>query len=265
MITRLVLFLSPALLLTFIPAFAEVTSLQTDRSIYYIDMSIYFNGTVNSADSLKFVNLMIQDPAGKIILMTGGYAGSDGTFHIDVNTNDQNQFSMKGTYRATAFVNSGNVGKTIFFDFSPDGSPVDHVAGLYNGSSNAQSSIGASSQGAKLAPRMSTLVESLKVQDVVNVSKTTHVGKPELPSGSNSIRNFLFPIMAACGAGLIGFIVYQRQKRSRLNSKQALVESPLGGDHEKNDYAVMILKNRLAKGEITLEEFQTIKNALGEP
>jgi len=36
-------------------------------------------------------------------------------------------------------------------------------------------------------------------------------------------------------------------------------------DFVEEDYSLMILKNRLAKGEITIEEFNRLKDALKEP
>ncbi|WP_166390914.1 SHOCT domain-containing protein [Candidatus Nitrosotalea sp. TS] len=37
------------------------------------------------------------------------------------------------------------------------------------------------------------------------------------------------------------------------------------GDETRGNYALGILKNRLAKGEITIEEFKVLKDALSEP
>ncbi|MDE1727456.1 MAG: hypothetical protein KGH89_09390, partial [Thaumarchaeota archaeon] len=112
--------------LTVIPAYAEVISLQTDRTLYAIDMNVYFTGTVDATDSQKAVNLVIHDPNGKLVLITGTISKPDGSFQITINTDDPTQFSLAGTYHATAFVGDESGEKTILFDFSPNGSPIVH-------------------------------------------------------------------------------------------------------------------------------------------
>lgn len=252
--------------LTVIPASAEVTSLQTDRALYSVDMSIEFTGTIDNTDAQKLVNLMIQDPNGKIVLMTGKYADLNNAFQITVNTNDQTQFYLKGTYTAIAFVDSKQTGRTVTFDFSPDGSPVYHPAQQASPSSTPVSN--PTQQEATLKNDQSGLSNNLKIQDTINITKIHSV--PSVTEASESthdfgLLDFIYPAMAACGAGLVGFIIYQRKKGKKLTVEQPRQNSVQTMEPDEQDPAIIVLKSRLANGEITLEEFKATKEVLSEP
>lgn len=243
----MLLFLMISLSVSLLPAFAEVTSLQADRPLYSSDMEILFSGTVDTYDEGKLVNLMVFNPDGKLVMMTGGTAEPNGTFQISASTNDPSQFGTKGTYFASAFVNFKSDGKTIGFDFSPDGSPVSHL----------QQTGGAT--GVKL---YETIPEKIAASDLANMSRPP--GPLPLLGGQAGvgIADVIYPVMAACGAAIVGVIVYKRTKRA---AKPAEPSRETVDESSEPDYAMMILKNRLAKGEISLEEFKATKEALGEP
>lgn len=112
--------------LTVIPAYAEVTSLKTNAPFYKGGSKIYFSGTILDTDPPN-VTLLLFDPTDKFISLASGVADSNHTFQIiiDTSTSDnQQKFSIKGTYNATAFIATKENGKTVSFTFSPDGSPV---------------------------------------------------------------------------------------------------------------------------------------------
>jgi len=112
--------------LTVIPAYAEVTSLKTNAPFYKGGSKIYFSGTVLDTDPPN-VTLLLFDPADKFITLASGIADSNHTFQIIVDTStsdNQQKFSLKGTYNATAFIATKENGKTVAFTYSPDGSPV---------------------------------------------------------------------------------------------------------------------------------------------
>lgn len=257
------------LCLIVIPAYAEVTSLQTDRTLYAIDMNAYFTGTVDSTDSQKLVNLLIKDPNGKIVLMAGKFAALNDTFQITINTNDPNQFHIKGTYQATAYVNSASGGKTIFFDFSPNGSPVHHqTTASQNSTSSSKDTANNNAFSQTLEPntRELPLHENMDIADVGNTSKPIpSVTNVQQPSNGYDLKSLLYPTMIACGSVIVGLIVYRKMKRSKAAleqpQKSAQVIEDMGG-HE--DYALSVLKNRLAKGEISIEEFKATKDVLDE-
>lgn len=112
--------------LTVIPAYAEVTSLKTNAPFYKGGSKIYFSGAVLDTDPPN-VTILLFDPTNKFISLASGVADSNHTFQIIVDTStsdNQQKFSLKGTYNATAFIATKENGKTVSFIFSPDGSPV---------------------------------------------------------------------------------------------------------------------------------------------
>ncbi|MDE1726846.1 MAG: SHOCT domain-containing protein [Thaumarchaeota archaeon] len=255
--------------LAIIPAYAEVESLQTDRPSYATYMNMYFTGTVDKADAQKSVNLVIHDPYGKLVLITSNASDSNGIFHIIINTNDPNQFSLKGTYGATAFVTDESGGKTISFDFSPDGSPVNHQTSTQNNSQTSQNIAENNTvlKSLNLQHSNSIVEHSVNITDTVTVSKiNSTVYHSEQSSTSYDFKNILYPLMAICGAGIVGLILYLRKKKcdSETTDNKESELSSHDDNETKDDYALMVLKSRLAKGEITLEEFKTLKDILNE-
>lgn len=112
---------------TTIPAYAEVTSLKTDASFYKGSSQITFSGTVLPTDS-RTITILIFDPQNNY-LVRSGIADSNDQFQIVIDTGStdssiQQEFKLKGTYNATAFVANKANGVTVNFVFSPDGSPV---------------------------------------------------------------------------------------------------------------------------------------------
>ena len=87
-------------------------------------------------------------------------------------------------------------------------------------------------------------------------------------------NNFMYPLIALAGAGVIIAVMYGKKNKLWFNSDFKLIKKQNVDDSEKSiekndfveeDYSFMILKNRLAKGEITIEEFNRLKDALKEP
>lgn len=109
-----------------IPAYADVTSLQTSSPFYKGGGVIQFSGTTLSTDSPN-VTILIFDPTNKFILLASGTTDSNHAFQVSVDTStptNQQIFSAKGLYNATAFVANKTDGKTVSFVFSPDGSSL---------------------------------------------------------------------------------------------------------------------------------------------
>ncbi|HJW19220.1 MAG TPA: fibronectin type III domain-containing protein [Candidatus Nitrosotalea sp.] len=116
-----------AVSITTVPAYAEVTSLKTDASFYKGSSQITFSGTVLPTDS-RTITILIFDPQNNY-LVRSGIADSNDNFQIIIDTGStdssiQQEFKLKGTYNATAFVANKANGITVNFVFSPDGSPV---------------------------------------------------------------------------------------------------------------------------------------------
>ena len=109
-----------------LPAYAEVTSLQTNAAFYRGGNQIIFSGKTVPGDS-PYVTVVIYDPNNKFVLLSSGITDSDNNYQIMVDTSTQSnqpKFSLKGVYNATAFIMNQAAGKTVDFVFSPDGSPI---------------------------------------------------------------------------------------------------------------------------------------------
>jgi hypothetical protein len=247
-----------------IPVFGEVTSLKDDRPLYILGDKIHFTGTVDISDYQKLVNLVIHDPTGRFVVILGNYSDSIYTFEVTVNTNNTAQFSKKGTYTAVAFTGKESGGKILNFDFSPDGSPVTHT--VTQNLNSTQNSIQPVPQHFQ-----SQISENVAIGDISgNLTKVEAPTKLSFEKASNpyDFKIILYPVISLCGAGIVIAILYNKKRIKKTEkqkpSKTSLPTSPATVESE-DDYALMILKNRLAKGEITLDEFKTIKDALSEP
>ena len=109
-----------------VPAYAEVTSLNTNSKFYKGGSSITFSGTVLSTDPPS-VTILIFDPNNKFVTLTSAMADSSHSFQAVFDTSasaNQNLLTLKGVYNATAFIANKTNGKTVTFVFSPDGSSV---------------------------------------------------------------------------------------------------------------------------------------------
>src|SRR5689334_20551969 len=120
----LILFVISLISSVILPAYAEVTSLQTNSAFYRGGNQIIFSGKTALGDS-PYVTVVIHDPNNSFVLLSSGIADGNNNYQITVDTSTQNnqpKFSLKGIYNATAFVMNQAAGKTVFFVFSPDGS-----------------------------------------------------------------------------------------------------------------------------------------------
>ena len=83
------------------------------------------------------------------------------------------------------------------------------------------------------------------------------------------IKTILYPVISLVGIGLVVTILYFRKKRKPGTAVKQLQDAHLPVEQiferKEDDYALAILKNRLAKGEITVDEFKKLKDELLEP
>jgi len=82
--------------------------------------------------------------------------------------------------------------------------------------------------------------------------------------------NLLYVVIGLGGAGAVAGVVYGIKNKNRHNQGNKPVvkirePSERSSIPSEDDYALMILKNRLAKGEITIDEYNALKEALREP
>jgi len=97
--------------------------------------------------------------------------------------------------------------------------------------------------------------------------------KPAISGVSSAIdlgSNLLYVVIGLGGAGAVAGVVYGVKNKNRHNRDDKPVvkirePSERSSIPSEDDYALMILKNRLAKGEITIDEYNALKEALREP
>ena len=81
--------------------------------------------------------------------------------------------------------------------------------------------------------------------------------------------NILYIAIGLGGAGAVAGVVYGIKNKNRHDRDDKPVvkirEPSVKSAPSEDDYALMILKNRLAKGEITIDEYNALKDALREP
>jgi len=281
-------------------AYAEVKSLKTDKSFYIKGSTIIFSGLVDKNDFHKQVNLVIHDPQNNFVGISGGFSDDDNKFEIIVKTTDpqfHDRFSVKGTYNATAFITVEKNGTVVSFDFSPDGSPVIHAQQGEKSTEETkppvQNDNTVTNNG--LTQKQETTSEEKSIYDKINerieYAKKLRESQTKTPlkidvSESLTVQAYgdtsasqvttteqqppLITIMAAIGGGgmTIGTVIFLLNKRGHgTNNKGSnkKVNSGKSITSSTGDYPLVILKNRLANGEITIEEYNEIKNALKEP
>ena len=121
-----------------------------------------------------------------------------------------------------------------------------------------------------------SLTESMGLGDSINNDSTSNMATTSgIKIPSLDFNNMLYPLIALAGAGVIVTVLYVKKNKLWFNPDLKSMKKPDVSDSVKSiekeddfieeDYSVMILKNRLAKGEITIEEYNRLKDALKEP
>ena len=120
-----------------------------------------------------------------------------------------------------------------------------------------------------------TLSEKVSLKDASdnNAAQKSESGSQNLPSinfGNFDIKNILYPAISLVGVGIVIVVLYFRKKQKLVDTVSTVKTSTIpsiepGSEEKDDDYAMAILKNRLAKGEITIDEYKTLKDELSEP
>ena len=97
------------------PAFAEVTSLQTNNESFYKGDEIEFSGTVENG-STGLVTIVIRDLNDEFVLLTQAIIDDDNSFEKEIKI--ENKFTENGNYNAIGFILSMTNGAMINFDVS---------------------------------------------------------------------------------------------------------------------------------------------------
>jgi len=101
-----------------VPAYGDVTSFKTDKSVYLIGDKIVFLGTSNIPGEI--VNVAIKNTFGNTVEFRSGSVNSTGHFSLVPITADKKIFDKSGTYEIIAFGNTQQVqnGTRLTLDFS---------------------------------------------------------------------------------------------------------------------------------------------------
>jgi len=100
--------------LMIVPAYGDVTSLKTDKSIYSIGDKIVFLGTSNIPREL--VHVAIKDTFGNTVDFRSGFVNSTGHFLLVPITADNKIFDTPGTYEIIAFGNTQQIFCKVHFE-----------------------------------------------------------------------------------------------------------------------------------------------------
>jgi hypothetical protein len=119
----------------------------------------------------------------------------------------------------------------------------------------------------------STVDQTTTGESTTATDDTTVTGdKPATTGISTAIdlgSNMLYVVIGLGGAGAVAGVVYgikNKNRHDRVDKPVVKIREPsVKSTPTEDDYALMILKNRLAKGEITIDEFNALKEALKEP
>jgi len=106
--------------LMIVPAYGDVTSLKTDKSVYSIGDKIIFLGTSN--DPGEFVHISIKNSFGSTVEFRSGLVNSAGDFSLVPITADNKIFDKPGTFEVTAFGDTERIenGTRLTLNFSND-------------------------------------------------------------------------------------------------------------------------------------------------
>lgn len=119
----------------------------------------------------------------------------------------------------------------------------------------------------------STVDQTTTGESTTTTDDTTMTGDKSGTTGiSNPIdlgSNMLYVVIGLGGAGAVAGVAYgikNKNRHDRVDKPVVKIREPsVKSTPTEDDYALMILKNRLAKGEITIDEFNALKEALKEP
>ena len=103
------------------PAFAEVTSLQTNNESFYKGDEIEFSGTVENG-STGLVTIVIRDLNDEFVLLTQAIIDDDNSFKKKIKI--ENKFTENGNYNAIGFILSMTNGAIANFDVSLNEIPI---------------------------------------------------------------------------------------------------------------------------------------------
>ena len=274
-------------LFSMVPAFAEVSSLDANSDLFFKNEDVKFTGTVEDGTT-GLVTIVIRDINEEFILLTQATINPDNTFEREISIDDS--FSESGFYRATGFILTLTKGVSTTFEIIPDN--IEDIQDQLQ--FDSQESIPINENF--LEPVYEPVPEPEPVYEPVPEPEPVYEPVPEpepvihIESQStvqNLIDNEIIPkaeaasvvestptdnseiaqvSLAVAGLGILFGAVYGIKRKVDDNSKQISINRdiikkklirPIIGSNPEN-----ILQTRLAKGEITVNEYEILRSKL---
>lgn len=301
------------ILSTTIPAFAEVTNLQTNSDSFFKGEEIEFSGTVEEGSN-GLVTIVIRDLNDKFVMLTQAMINPDDSFEKTIKIEDK--FSEHGMYNATGFILNMTKGITTDFGVSLDNIPIIsdeekinepkdlisqnsiekepiqkkiqkigltyfvdsgkdpqyYIDRYYNEESykswfdrnypgiTIEEAVGYTDNVKEIKSAVQELIDK---EIIPEVEASSLVEPTQKQSNNSEIAQIS---LAVAGLGILFGAVYGIKRKVDDNSRQISINrdtirkriiQPIIGTNPEE-----ILRTRLAKGEITLEEYEKLKSKL---
>ena len=302
----------------FNPAFAEITSIQTNNDSFNKGDTIEFSGTVEK-DSTGLVTIVIRDPNNEFVLLSQAIINHDDTFEKTVTIEDR--FVGYGLYSGTGFILNMTKGITTDFGVSlnkieptkineipkeiinqnsnkdqthitksvtevletisekknadfvdPTKNPYHYVQRYYSESEykswfdrnypdyTIEEAVGYTNSVKEIKSKVQQIID----KEIIPEAQALSISHPVIDKTNNS--EIAQISLAIVGLGILFGAVYGVKRQVDNNSRQISINKdiirekiirPIIGTNPKE-----IIQTRLAKGEITLEEYEKLKQKL---
>lgn len=287
-----------------VPAYADILSLKTDKTFYGKASTIVFSGTVEEDDYGELVTIVIDDPSGEFAQLIQVFPDVDNKFQKSVAvsklyttagiynatafiTNKTNGISVDFDIEKQRPITTLPELESEYTQGENDAADTQDTKNIEtNDDKTIQEKIKERIESAKKLKELQTnpiqTIENTSNQTTNSTVTTNSVSDNESDTKNNSAinslenvakfdSNLLYVIAGLGSAGATGAVVYGIKNKSGhrkhhspyfTSEKTTITKQAVPSE---DDYALMIIKNRLAKGEITIDEFNELKKALKEP
>ena len=274
-------------LFSIVPVFAEVSSLDTDSDLFFKNENVKFIGTVEDGTA-GLVTIVVRDINDGFILLTQATINPNNTFERTIPIDDN--FSERGFYYATGFILTLTKGVTTEFEIIPD--IIEDIDNQLQFDSQEIIPVNENiieqvyEPVREPEPVYEPVREPEPVYEPVR-EPIIHIEEEAQSTVQNLIDNEIIPeaeaasvvestptdnseiahvSLAVAGLGILFGAVYGIKRKVDDNSKQISINRdiikkklirPIIGSNPEN-----ILQTRLAKGEITVNEYEVLKAKL---
>ena len=272
-------------LFSIVPVFAEVSSLDTDSDLFFKNEDVKFTGTVEKGTT-GLVTIVIRDIDDEFILLTQASINTDNTFERIIPIDDS--FSESGVYHATGFIQALARGITTEFEIIPDNieelesqlqlefqeaipanenfvesvyEPVREPEPAYEPVREPEPAYEPVREQITQIEPQSTVQNLIKNEIIPEAEAASEV--QSTPTNNSEMAQISLVVV---GLGILFAAVYGIKRKVDNNSKQISINRdiikkklihPIIRSNPEN-----ILQTRLAKGEITINEYEVLKAKL---